>query len=51
MTNKLQSMLGNLEDKVRQAGSQGSNSAVTEQLAQLSQRYSTAGQCLLKWSH
>ena len=44
MTNKLQGMLGDLEDKVRQAGSQGSSREVSERLSQLSQKYSTAGE-------
>ena len=46
MTNKLQDMLGDLEDKVRQAGAQGTSREVLEQLSQLSQRYSTAGELI-----
>lgn len=47
MTNKLQSILGSVEDKIHQAGMQGSASEVAKQLAHLSQCYSTSGETAL----
>ena len=39
MTNKLYTMLGSMEDKVRQAKSQGSTHRVDNSLLSLSQKY------------
>lgn len=47
MSSKLQGMLGDLEVKVHQSEAQGSGQEVAQQLASLSQRYSTAGTTVL----